>query len=203
MIWLDPFVTLIGSYIAPATATGSPQYEQTFPRALPVQTISPVPSRCSLPGSDRETFTFSASDVYGSGNIFWLQGMFSISGNDATGSGGPDNGAQGCHFIYYASPYNVLYLDGPNGGNNWVGSSVVGPGGSDPSNDYCTIHAGSPASHVQIGPKILELTLDIEFPSSSSTSSHKHMYVIAADSSNQLSNLNAGTWNYWGWWATP
>jgi hypothetical protein len=200
-VFMDPFVTLNGASIAFPITSRAPQGDQTLPRALPVQAISPAAAKCSTPGSDRETFTFSASDVFGAGNIFWLQGTFSIAGNDADGGGGPDGGAQGCHFIYYAAPYNTLYLDGPNGGSNWSGSSPVGPGGSDLSNGYCTIHAGSPASQVQTEPKILNLTLDVEFPFSSSTSSRKHMFVITSDYNNQLSN--GGAWKYWGWWATP
>ena len=130
-----------------------------------------------------------------------IDDIFSITGNDSDGSGGPDTGAQGCHFLYYPPPTNLLYLDGPSGGNNWVlPPSAVGPGGNDLyTNGYCTIHAAS-SPQVTLEPYVLTLTLDIEFPSSSSSSSNKHIYSITANNQGQQSNL--GVWSYWGWWAT-
>ncbi len=186
------------------------------PRALGVDSVSSAVSLCSTPGNQHQTFTFPASDNGGPGNIFWIQGIFSISGDDA-GNGGPDNGYQGCHFIYYPLGYaaagippNVIYLDSPGGWDpahpdmfppNWVGSSVVGSG-DDLTNGYCTIHV--PSSHVTTESYIMNLTLNIEFPASSTSAVKKHIYSVAANNPQPTSQTsNGGAWNYWGWWTTP
>lgn len=197
-IGVDPAIQL-NSYSGP-TPSGTGRTFAT-PRALGVDAVSPNPYRCSTPGADEETFKFAGHDNSGSSNIQWIQGIFSISGDDGSGTGGPDTGAYGCHFIYYPAPYNLVYLDGPSGGNLWVGSSTVGSGGSDLTNGYCTIHAGSTDSQVTTEPFIVDVALDITFPSSSSSSERKHIYSIVGNDSGGLSNSNV--WNYWGWWATP
>ena len=168
-----------------------------MPRALAPDAVSPVQSRCSTPGSRRETFTFSASDTLGPGNILDLEVIFSDGGADADGTGGPDTGPQ-CH-LYYAPPTpNVIYLDGPNGGYTWPYSSTVGPpAGTVLDNGYCRIHAESSSSTYLLESKILNVTLDVEFLTSSS---RKHIYTVAVN--NQLVS-NGGNWTYWGWWATP
>ena len=214
-VGLDAYVTLNGWSPGTAPTPEAPRAEQVLPRALAVDPISPVWRKCSIVGSPREVFTFPASDVKGSSNIAWLQGIFSVSGNDDTGEGGPDNGAQGCHFIYLppanpasctpSSGCGALYLDGDSGGFNWVPASpsVVGPGGIDLANSYCRIRAGSPDSRVVFEPKVLKLTLDIEFLSSS----RKHMYTITYNKDGAVSDPDLqgnGTWRYWGWWSpTP
>ena len=171
-------------------------------RALPVLN-SPQYPLCPASGStdaDRDTFTFSAADAYGPGNLNDLEVIFSVGGADADGTGGPDGGAHGCHFIFYPSS-STLYLDGPNGGHNWIGSSAVGPGGTDLSNGYCTVHAGSSASQVQMGPRNLDLTLDMSF--TSGTNNHLHIYNAALDTIDGNYSSNGGNWYYWGWWAAP
>jgi hypothetical protein len=139
----------------------------------------------------------------------WIQGIFSIAGDDSSGAGGPDDGAQGCHFIYFPSS-NLLYLDGPDGGFQWVGSSLVGGGGTSLSNGYCTVHAGQssvqaePVSEPLASRTVLSLTLNIEFPLSASSPQKKHMYSIVHSLPDRWSNgdsLNP-VWTYWGWWAT-
>lgn len=110
------------------------------------------------------------------------------------------NGYKGCHFIYFPAS-NTIYLDGPGGGSNWIGSSAVGAGGSSLTNSYCTIHAGAAASQVSTEPWTVNLNLAIEFPSSASSSARKHIYSIVGDYQNRLSRN--GVWTYWGWWATP
>ncbi len=210
VIGLNPYVTLNGWSPGLPPAPGPVQDAQLPPRALAVDAISPLWRKCSTVGSPREVFTFPASDVMGSGNIAWLQGIFSVSGNDDTGSGGPDNGAQGCHFIYFppenpasctpSSGCGALYLDGDSGGFNWIpATSVVGPGGTDLANSYCRIHAGSPDSKVVFEPKVLKLTLDIEFLSSS----RKHMYTVTYNKDNKMNspNVYGSAWWYSGWWS--
>jgi hypothetical protein len=170
-------------------------------RALPILN-SPQYPLCPASGAtdaDRDTFTFSAADAYGPSSLSDLEVVFSVGGNDADGSGGPDGGARGCHFIFFPSS-STLYLDGPNGGYNWIGSSVVGSGGTDLSNGYCTVHAGSSASQVQMGTRNLDLTLDMSFTSSSS---HLHIYNVALDTIDGNYSSNGGNWYYWGWWAAP
>jgi parallel beta-helix repeat protein len=194
MVGIDSIVT-VSQYSGPAT-TQSPS--QSGPRALTVKAVSPVTTRCSTPGSQRETFTFPASDARGTSSVEWIQGIFSIGGADSDGAGGPDSGAQGCHFIYYRAA-NTLYVDGPSGNSNWIGSSVVGAGGADISNGYCTVHASS--SQVTAEPYIVNLTIDIDFPFSSTSSMKKHIYSITGDYQNQTSD--GGEWKYWGWWSTP
>jgi hypothetical protein len=171
------------------------------PRALAPDVSPPAQPRCSTPGNDRATFTFSASDKQGPTNVASVETVFSIGGADTDGAGGPDNGAHGCHFLYI--PWaNVLYLDGPEGGNTWTsGSSIVGSGGVDLSNGYCTVHAGSATSGYSMEAKILNVKLDIEFLPSSTLAYRKHMYVVALNNQGRVSN--GGNWTYWGWWATP
>jgi hypothetical protein len=173
------FVTLPG-YLGPSpTLTpGSP----VSPRALAIDAVSPVSSKCSTPGRDRETFTFPAADVSGANNVASIEVIFRIQGNDDTGSGGPTNYGEVCHLLYIPSA-NVVYLDDTSAGYTWSGgSSVVGAGGSYLGTNnpvpYCTIHAGSGSSNVQTEPYNVDLTLDIEFGPSSWTSSKKHMYVV-------------------------
>jgi hypothetical protein len=202
-IWLRPMVTLNAySGLAPTPDPGSTR----TPRALAIDTVSPITSRCSTPGSDRETFKFAAGEVTGAGNVSSLEGVFSIPGNDADGTGGPgpSTGAPYCHFFYDRGT-NVVYLDDQNASYTWSGgSSVVGPGGSPLSNGYCRIYAGSASSAVQVEAKVLSLILDVEFLSSTYLSSRKHMYVVVENTSGQFSTGDGGNpWKYWGWWATP
>ena len=188
------------SYNGPVPSVGAASY---LPRALTPKAVSPQTARCST-GTQPQTFAFPASDGGGASHISSIETIFSLSGNDNDGGGGPDAGGQGCHFVYYPAPYNTIYLDGPGGGSTWsAGSSVVGTGGSDLSNGYCTIHAGwTPASMAEpfISPYIVNLPLVIEFPSSSSSSLRKHIYTVIQDDQGQISNR--GLWTYWGWWAT-
>jgi hypothetical protein len=170
------------------------------PRALAPDAVSPVQSRCSTPGSDRETFTFSASDVQGPGAITSIEVRFVTGGANDTGN--PGNTAGACGFVYsYAPtfgtdpPFNLVTLETDSG--LWP-ESVVGPGGSDIANGYCTIHAGSPASHVATDPKTLNVTLDIDFLPSSGK-----RYIYAWVTNTQGTFSNGGTWKYWGWWQIP
>lgn len=201
---------VLNGFAYPGTLTSLPPVDYG-PRALGVDPVSPVISPCSTQGSEREIFTFPASDNGGPGNIAWIQGAFTLRGDDTTGAPGPviDAGAgdQGCHFIYFPPmglTTGVIYLDSQNGGSNWVGSSVVGSGGSDLSNPltpgaapFCIIHAGSSSSYWHTEPYIGNLTLDIEFPS---LSAKKHTFSITSDGQQQSSG---GGWNYWGWLTTP
>jgi hypothetical protein len=218
-VFLDPYVTLTGQ-VSGLPAPGPPVDDQLPPRALPVNPmkdlaapIRAVPSKCSEPGNRREVFGFPASDVdveQGAGNISWLQGIFSVAGDDKTGSGGPDGGGAGCHFLFYppadkatcteSSGCGALYLDGDNGNFNWVpeSPSVVGPGAHDLANSYCKIRAGSLDSRVSFDGKVLNLKLDIEF----FFSSKRHMYAITENRDGRRSD--SGAWRYWGWWSpTP
>jgi len=87
---------------------------------------------------------------------------------------GPNTGAAGCHFLYtpyqYQNPYpapgtlvNLVYLADGNG-NMWnAGNTVVGSGGTDLTNGYCTIHGATSSYSLTKDPYILNLTLDISF----------------------------------------
>ncbi|MBI1898774.1 MAG: hypothetical protein HYS04_19900 [Acidobacteria bacterium] len=219
-VFRDAYVTLTGA-ASGVPAPEPPQAEQLAPRALPVNPIQdlaapirPLPSKCSETGNRREVVSFPATDVHvenGAGNIFWIQGMFSVAGDDNTGSGGPDSGAQGCHFIFYppedtstctpSSGCGVLYLDKDGGGFDWTpeSPSVVGPGGHDLANSYCRIRAASTDSRVTFEGKVLKLNLDIEFLSSTK----RHMYT-ATGNRQGLTNASDGSsywpWRYSGWW---
>ncbi|PWT98654.1 MAG: hypothetical protein C5B51_28725 [Terriglobia bacterium] len=171
-------------------------------RVLPVLNSLQYPL-CPAQGyadSTEDTFTFSAADAYGPGNIYDIEGVFSQFGSDTDGSGGPGNGVQGgdCHFIYYPAS-NTVYLDSQNGDYSWTGGhSAVGQnnGGNDLTNGYCTIHAGSANSGSSPEAKILNLKLDISFHSGSS---HQHLYQLAYDQINDLFSYGQ-SWYYWGWW---
>jgi hypothetical protein len=204
-IYLDPIVALIG-YAGPDYTVGPIPPLET-PRALAINAVSPGESRCMAAGYRRQIFKFSASEVTGASSIRSIEAVFSIQGNDADGSGGPGgppSDAPYCHF-YYHRETRVVYLDDHRQDylNTWPTgqSSVVGPGGSDVTNGYCTIHAGSLPTPVQEESKVLSVSLDIEFLQSSYLSSQKHMYVLVGNI-NDLFSLG-GQWKYWGWWATP
>ena len=80
---------------------------------------------------------------------------------------------------------------------------MVGAGGSDLSNGYCTIHAGwAPAAMEEpyISSFISHGQFVIEFPRSSTSPLKKHIYTVIQD--DQLRVSDDGTWRYWGWWAT-
>ncbi len=193
---------VLDSYSGP---TASVVLEDPGPRALPVQAVSPITSRCST-GTQPQTFAFPARHRDGGSHIRLIEAVFSISGNDSDGKYGPDAGAGGCHLAYFPQ-YNLVYLDGPGGGSTWsAGSSVVGAGGSDLSNGYCTIHAGwTPAVMPEpyISPFISHGELVIEFPPSSTSPLRKHIYTVVQD--DQLPQglvSDGGAWKYWGWWAT-
>jgi hypothetical protein len=190
------------------------QQEDFVPRSLSVQPIKnmptagqAVPAKCVDAISRQEVFVFPASDPdveTGAGNILSLEAIFSVAGDDATGANGPDNGAQGCHFIFVppadlsscdSGGCGSLKLDGDNGGSNWGPQSVVGVGGSDLSNSYCKIRAGSSESGVIAQGKVLKLTLDIEFLNSTK----KHIYMKIQNRDDVYSD--GGAWRYWGWWS--
>jgi len=192
-------IVVLDSYSGP-TASVVPE-DYFFPRTLTVRAVSPVTSRCST-GSQPQTFAFPASHPDGGSHIRLIEVVFSISGDDEDGKNGPDNGAGGCHFAYlpHENP-PVVYLDGPPWLGTWTaGSSVVGPGGIDLNNGYCTIHAGwtpAPMTEPYISPFITPGLLMIEFPPGSSK---KHIYTVVQDYHGRVSD--GGTWKYWGWWAT-
>ena len=168
-----------------------------------MRAIAPKTSRCTT-GVGPQTFDFATSHPDGVSHIERIDAMFSIAGDDYDGAGGPDAGAQGCHFAYFPKS-QVIYLDGPTGGSTWGGgNSAVGTGGIDLTNGFCTIHAGwAPALPTvpYISPFILESRLVIEFPQSSSSSQKKHIYTFVYDDANPQ-RVSGDTWKYWGWWAT-
>jgi len=178
------------------------------PRALVVDAVSPGTSRCDEQGTRRETFAFQATDAFNAANIDTLEGIFSVSGDDATGTGGPGPAslppvlpAQYCHFIYYLWT-DTLYLSGPDYDRRyeWADSSTLGSSGHDlvssATNSYCTIHASSSSSEL-IG-KTLRLNLDIEF-TGMNAQYHKHVYAVVTNLDGQQSF--GGQWRYWGWWS--
>ena len=146
------------------------------------------------------TFTIPAKDDHGTGNVTWVEGMFSVSGSDSDGSGGPDNGAQGCHF-HWDTASQLLYLAPGSGGYNWLlPPSPLGNGATqDLSNGICTIHTRTSSvstASSNPAPYVLTLTMDITFP----RSSKYHFYTVTENNQGDFSN--GDSWSYWGWWAT-
>jgi hypothetical protein len=192
-VGLDAIVTLTGNInIEPATSLGP--HSNPAPRALEVG------PRCSTPATS-QAFTFSVADVDMPGNIRYLEGVFSVPGDDDTGVGGP--GTAGCHFLYaYNVPddpslNNKLFLDDPNSFYTWTyGSSILGPGGTDLENGFCKIRTA--LSQATTESKILHLTLDVQFLSY--LAQKKHMYLVALD--NDGLSSHGGAWKYSGWWST-
>ncbi|MBI1898205.1 MAG: hypothetical protein HYS04_16980 [Acidobacteria bacterium] len=190
-VGLHSIVTLSGNInIAPGT---TPVQSDPAPGALE---IGP---RCSA-AATRQVFTFSVSDVDMPGNIRYIEGVFSVPGNDDTGIGGPD--APACYFLYFynvpgdPSLNNKLFLDDPNTFWSWPWSSILGPEGTDLNNGFCTIRTG--LSQAATEAKILKLTLDVQFLSS--LADKKHMYLVAID--NDGLSSHSGEWKYSGWWST-
>ena len=195
----------------------------TVPKALAVDSVSWGHVRCSdqpnpppppiQAGGSSETFIVAAKDIQGWANISTIEGIFSSVS-------GPNNGAQGCHFYYYA-PTNSLYLDGPNGGSQWQPLSVVGTGDDLINLPYCKIHVkqstannddpNQPVDPNQprvTDPFILNLKLNIEFPAPS-PSANKYIYSVVTNAQGLVSNTiiidgqQVPQWAYWGSWTTP
>ena len=165
--------------------------------------------RCSTPathGGDEASFTIFASDDYGADSVTAIEGMLSVSGKDEDGTNGPDNGYQGCHFLFDAVTRR-LSLDQPQTPDSpsgiWTTSFTVGFGspGQEITNGYCSIRQQPQYTQVVSEPNILDLTLYITFPASASSSKYKHIYLKTTNSQGFVSN--GGGWSYWGWWATP
>ena len=199
-VGVDSLIKILGNS---AVGQFSPLPSLGGPRTLPMLPVNPAKPRCSTqPLGTRQVFSFPVANASGKANITSVEVVFSVTGADDSGAGGPDNGALGCHFFYQNSGARV-WLDGPGGGFNWIGSSQLGLGiGTDISNGYCTIHAGSASSGYTTDPNDLynsQLNLDIEFPSSNSSGARKHIYSVVTNLG-QVSN--SGNWRYWGWWAT-
>jgi hypothetical protein len=152
--------------------------------------VAVSPSCTNIP-ANRSTLTFMATGGDGSspGNIQWVQ---AVVGDDQNG---PTNNGAGCHFIYYPTPTNRVYLDSSGGGYNWsAGNSVVGAGGTDLTNGYCTIHAlSSSFSTDPNNPNIVKLSLDMQVVPQGS--SRKYLYMTAGDPQN-----NYRAWGSFGYW---
>ena len=161
-------------------------------------------------------FKFSASDVQGASNIFRIQGVFSVGGNDTDGTGGPvgtptapDNGL--CNFLYDA-PTNLVYM-GDATGSGWTGSSVVGSNGIDlysPSG-ACIIHAATSTSWVSnTGPQpvpkayVADLILDVTLPATQANKYHIYSFVENGDSNFDGCGFyvigRCPVWRYSGYW---
>jgi hypothetical protein len=168
------------------------------PRALAPDAVSPGASLCPAVGggSDRQTFTFSASDVDGPSAIETIEARF------VTTQGNPGDTAGGCDLIFQyipasgsGPPVNVVTLITDS--VPWP-QSVVGSGGADLVGGNCTVHAGSSASHVMADAKTANVTLDISFKPSLGT---RYIYTWVTNTQGQFSN--GGNWQYWGWWLIP
>ncbi len=174
------------------------------PRALPVDAVTPISHKCDT-GSVRQTFRFPASELTGASNIQSIQAAFTIpfdANDEGLGGPRPPAGAPWCHF-FYTRAGNTVYLDDPAAGYTWPYSSVVGAGGTSLSNGYCAIHAGSVSAPV-LEPKVLSVTLDVQFLDSAYLSSKKYMYVVVKNEAGQVSAGDGQSgWRYWGWWQTP
>ena len=205
-VFADRVVTRVGSAIAPTLTQGT-DIGVNAPRVLPISPTEKTPivyhEKCRTANSvKRQMFELGAVSEYtaptGSSNIKWIQAVFSLTGNQVTGSGGPNNGSGGCH-VYFDVPSGTLILDGPTGGNDWIDSSVVGPGGHDmTSGSNCTIHAAN--STYELQGNIVRLKLDVEFLSGTASQVMK-MYAITSDKQDMWSA--SGSWKYWGWWQVP
>ena len=195
------------NFPAPATTTTVDRGIEAVPRLVGIETFNYA--RCSTPPphqGDVETFKIFASDDIGAGYITAIEGMFSLSGKDEDGTNGPDNGYQGCHFLFDAVTRR-LSLDQPQTPDSpsgiWTTSFTVGFGGpgQEITNGYCSIRQQPPYTQVESEPNILDLTLYITFSASASSSKYKHIYLKTTNSQGLVSN--GGAWSYWGWWATP
>jgi hypothetical protein len=182
-----------------------------------VSTVRASTPRCGT-GSRIDTYQFPFADTSGISNIKWVSGIFSIKGPDGIAgeplncqpgvncTPGPDSGAQGCRFIYDRQA-NTIYLDGPTGGETWVGSRLLEPGALPLSNGYCTIHVGQSAKTEET--YYLTLHVKVEFvQGTESFNKDKHIYSISGNYEPDLPPPNpyrdnrsrGGQWAYWGWW---
>jgi hypothetical protein len=188
----NPIVTL-NSYSG-ATPTFGASTTSLTPRALATD-VGTTLQKCisPAPGTNPDTFTFEASEVTGASKVQAIDVIFS--------SAGP--AAPMCHFEYFPGA-KLLYLDGEAGNDNWVGSSVVGSGGTTLTNgSTCTVYAGSALSHVTTEPNIIDLVLNIQFLSG--LGSPTYMYTMVENASGVWSNGGGGaeTWSPWGNWYIP
>jgi hypothetical protein len=179
----------------------------TLPRALPIDAVAPFSSRCPSPGlgSRSETFTFGGGQVTGAEHLASIEVAFSVPANpDDDGTNGPVAvaGHPFCHF-FYDKLTNTVLLDDPYTLFTWPYASVLGPGGTDISNGYCTVRAASSGPQPAPEPKVLTLKLTVDFLPSDWLSSKKYMYVITGNDSVPSQYSNGGAWTFWGWWLTP
>lgn len=188
----NPIVTL-NSYSGASPTLGASTTSVT-PRALATD-VGTTLQKCisPAPGTNPDTFTFEASEVTGASKIQAIDVIFS--------SAGP--AAPMCHLEYFPG-VKLLYLDGEAGNDNWVGSTVVGSGGTTLTNgDTCTVYAGSALSYVTTEPNIVDLVLSIQFLSG--LGSPTYMYTMVENASGVWSNGGGGaeTWSPWGTWYVP
>jgi hypothetical protein len=188
------------------------------PRALTPDAVGPVTTfRCptGTDGKMHEKFNFEGADVLGASNVQDLEVDLSTLGPPT----GPNAGAAGCHFVYTPYRYpdgafvNLVYLADGSGGMWKAGNTVVGTGGSDLANGYCTIHAATSSWSLTQDPYILNLTLDIEFEQVVSGVQVgmiplAYIYVLVTNHtpgyvSGDSQHPTIGAWTYYGSWSQP
>jgi len=84
-----------------------------------------------------------------------------------------------------------LYLDDINSGNNWIGSTALGPGGGDLDNGICTVHGAS--SGVSSAGKSIQLNLKIDIAPQPGTS--PTTYFLNTWAENQQGYYTGWTYN--------
>jgi Carboxypeptidase regulatory-like domain len=240
-VWLDSYVGLYNYMgqshndpsssdtnprLLPADVTDASSSTSLFTPLWPVpplcaDPVQPAPPAAPIPppvppgsqkGSARAKFKFSASDAQGAGNLAQIQGVWSTTGDDGDGSGGP--GGTLCSFLYDA-PSNQVYLwDYARQTWTTTSPSVVGPSGNEltDTGSGCIIHAGSSTSWVsegsqQAAPKtyVNYVTLDVTLPPALA---HYHMYAFVENLNPAPGNYapcdksgkGCPYWYYWGYW---
>jgi hypothetical protein len=213
----DQHVVLNGAYAIDPTPAELNQLVNT-PNALGVDVEGRL---CRIPGGPQQTFRFAGADTGGADNVKWVQGYFSLIGDQTNGVGGPGATTQlpGCHFLFEWTNDNdndndKVYLDGPAGDYSWPVSSVLGAngtpiGGSSTDNLNCVIHANLSNAHRMNN--ILTVELVVEFKGALLSDLPLRVYASIVNRQNGISEeevyegetlLGITQWPYFGWWKT-
>ena len=163
------------SKVASATVTLSPTATQT-------DMVGPVNPDNGNGGA--QIFRFEARAR--SGVLDWAQFLMNATLN-------PTNAC----LVYFDPPSNQVFLSGDDSlpqSNTWVGSTVLGPGGTTISNSQCSVNGANSSSETTAASATVNLSITF-LPG---WSGYKAIYMSASDSAG-----NIAQWPYLGYWIVP
>lgn len=188
-----------GLYQAPGSVTAAQQVTVVATSAAdPTKvasaaiTLSPTATRTEMAGpvnpdngsGAAQVFRFEARAM--SGSLDWVQFLLNTT-LSPTG---------GC-LVYFDPPSNQVFLSGDDSqasANTWVGSTVLGAGGTTVSNSQCTIDGANSSADVTATAAAVNLSVTFQ----AGWSGNKAIYMSAGDSGG-----NVAQWPYLGYWIVP